>query len=112
MSEIQPHRITETDSAGRIVGTADVVPDGDDGEVLATVHLETGHREPGTGQRLVDAVMDTPGLDDAPKVTAVLPKGESEALQRVQERLPDVTEVRPAGASVIVEAEPPDPAAR
>jgi hypothetical protein len=111
VSEIQPHRITETDSEGRTVGTADVVPDGDDGEVLATVHLETGHRQPGAGQRLVDAVLETPEVGDAPKVTAVLPKGETEALQRVQERLPDVTEVRPAGASVIVEAEPADPTA-
>jgi hypothetical protein len=111
VSEIQPHRITETDNEGHVVGTADIAPDGEDGNVLATVHLEAGHRQPGTGQRLVDAVLDTPGLDEAPKVTTVLPKGEAEALQRVQERLPEVTDVRPAGASVIVEAEPADPAA-
>jgi hypothetical protein len=110
VSEIQPHQITETDSEGRLVGTADVAPDGEDGNVLATVHLEAGHHVPGAGQRLVDAVLDTPGLDEAPKVTTVLPKGEAEALQRVQERMPDVTNVRPAGASVIVEAEPADPA--
>jgi hypothetical protein len=110
VSEIQPHRITETDDEGQLVGTADVAPDNTDGDVVATVHLEAGHRQPGAGQRLVDAVLDTPGVTEASKVTTVLPKGEAEALQRVQERLTDVTDVRPAGASVIVESGPADPA--
>jgi hypothetical protein len=96
----------EVDDNGSVVAFADVErPEGSEA-ARATLHVEGGHRPPGTGARLVEAVLETAEVREAGAVVAAVPKGESEAIEKVHERLPQAT-TRPAGATVIVEAQLP-----
>ena len=102
----RPASRIEVDDDGSVVAFADVDrPEGSDA-ARATLHVEGGHRPPGTGARLVDAVLETDEVREAGAVIAAVPKGESEAIEKVHERLPGAT-TRPAGAPVIVEAQVP-----
>ncbi len=96
----------EVDQDGSVVAFAEVErPEGAD-VAKARLHVEGGHRPPGTGARLVDAVLETPEVQDAAAIVAAVPKGEGEAIQHAHERLPAAT-ARSAGATVIVEGELP-----
>jgi hypothetical protein len=96
----------EVDQDGSVVAFAEVDrPEGGD-TARAALHVEAGHRPPDTGTRLVDAVLDTPQVREAAAVVAALPRGEADALQHVQDRLPSST-TRTAGATVIVEGQVP-----
>jgi hypothetical protein len=103
--ERPPSRI-EVDDDGSVVAFADVDrPEGSDA-ARATLHVEGGHRPPGTGARLVDAVLETDEVREAGAVVAAVPKGEGEAIEKAHERLPDAI-TRQAGATVIVEGQLP-----
>jgi hypothetical protein len=67
---------------------------------------QAGHRPPGQQAEVVDEVLDDPRVQGGEQVTVAVPTGDAEALERVRERL-DVTSTRPAGSTVIVEAQPP-----
>jgi hypothetical protein len=96
----------EVDQDGSVVAFADVDrPEGSDA-ARASLHVEAGHQPPDTGSRLVDAVLDTPQVKEAGAVVASLPRGEADALEHVQQRLPSST-TRAAGATVIVEGQVP-----
>ena len=102
----RPSSHIELDDNGSVVAFADVErPEGSEA-ARATLHVEGGHRPPGTGARLVDAVLDTQEVREAGAVVASVPKGESEAIEKVHERMPEAT-TRPAGATVIVEGQLP-----
>ncbi|MCO7220616.1 hypothetical protein [Klenkia sp. PcliD-1-E] len=86
----------EVEAEGRVVASADVLADGD--SAVAALHVEPGHLPPGTRTRLVDAVVGTPAVAGAERLTTASPAGDVEVAQRVRERLDDV-EARSVGAT-------------
>jgi len=99
-----PASHVEVDQDGSVVAFADVDrPEGAEA-ARAALHVEAGHQAPDTGSRLVDAVLDTPQVREAGAVVAALPRGEADAIEHVQNRLPAST-TRAAGATVIVEGQ-------
>jgi hypothetical protein len=76
--------------------------------VTAEIPSASGHCEPGTRARAVDEALDTEPVRKAEKVTVVVPRGDFEALEQTQRRL-ETENVRPAGASVIVDGLRPRP---
>ena len=91
---------------GTVAATAKIDrPEGSPAAQVA-LHVESGHRAPGTSSRLVDAVLEAPEVRAAGAVVAAVPKGDGEAIEQVHARIPDAT-TRVAGATVIVEAELP-----
>jgi hypothetical protein len=79
----------------------------DDGtHAAAEIPGASGHHAPGDRAAAVDHVLDAEPMQQADRVTVVVPRGDHEAYERVTQRLePD--EVRAAGASVIVESAHP-----
>ena len=71
-----------------------------------SLHAESGHITPGRRASLVDAVLDLPEVRESAHLKAAFPLGDSESLQRLQQRCDDVT-TRPAGWSAILEASLP-----
>jgi hypothetical protein len=102
MSSDTPHRHVTIEQEGRVVAEAEVQHLDTPGTVQAEVHVESGHMAPGTRSRIVDEVLDDPDVREAERFKAVLPRGDAEVLERVRERLDDVS-THSAGASVVVE---------
>ena len=88
---------------GRTVATAELHPADGTGVVHSDLHVEAGHVPGGTRARLVDAVLEHPQVDEADRLLATMPLGDTEMLGRVRERCDDV-EAHAAGATKIVEA--------
>lgn len=91
----------------RTVAAAEVTTYGvSGGTARAFLRAESGHITPGRRASLVDAVLDLPQVRDCTRLQAVLPLGDCETLQRLQERCGNVI-TRPAGSSAILEADLP-----
>ena len=88
---------------GRTLATAEVHPTDDAGVVHSDLHVESGQLPAGTRSRLVDAVLEHPQVDEADRLLATMPLGDTEMLDRVRERCDDV-EARAAGSTKLVEA--------
>jgi hypothetical protein len=88
---------------GRPLASAEVRPTDEPGVVHSELHVESGHLPGGTRTRLVDAVLDHPKVDEADRLLATMPLGDTEMLDRVRQRCDDV-EARAAGATTLVEA--------
>ena len=88
---------------GRTLASAEVRPAGEPGTVRSELHVESGHLPGGTRTRLVDAVLEHPQVDEADRLLATMPVGDTEMLHRVRQRCDDV-EARAAGATTLVEA--------
>jgi hypothetical protein len=88
---------------GRLLASAEVLPTNEPGLVHSEMHVESGHLPGGTRTRLVDAVLEHPQVDEADRLLATMPIGDTEMLERVRERCDDV-EARAAGATTLVEA--------
>jgi hypothetical protein len=88
---------------GRTLASAEVRPTDEPGLVHSELHVESGHLPGGTRTRLVDAVLEHPQVDEADRMLATMPIGDTEMLDRVRERCDDV-EARAAGATKLVEA--------
>jgi hypothetical protein len=88
---------------GRTLASAEVHPTGEPGVVHSDLHVESGHVPGGTRARLVDAVLEHPQVDEAERLLATMPLGDTEMLDRVRERCDDV-EARAAGATKLVQA--------
>jgi hypothetical protein len=99
------HAHVEVQEHGRMVASGEIERTSED-DTRVSVHRESGHLPVGTSARLIDAVLDHPEVKGAGHMTAALPRGDDEALNRVQE-LCDKVETRPAGASIMVEADTP-----
>ena len=94
------------EEGGRTLASAEVHPTGEPGVVHSDLHVESGHLPGGTRTRLVDAVLEHPQVDEAERLLATMPLGDTEMLARVRERCDDV-EAHAAGATKIVEARVP-----
>jgi hypothetical protein len=105
MPDDPPATHVEVDDGGRMLASGDIERTSED-DARVSVHVEPGHLPIGTRTRLIDAVLDHPDVQDARHITAALPRGDDEALQRVRERCDNV-ETRSAGASIIVDADTP-----
>jgi hypothetical protein len=88
---------------GRQIASAEVLPTDEPGLVHSEMHVESGHLPGGTGTRLVDAVLEHPQVDEADRLLATMPIGDTEMIDRVRERCDDV-EARAAGATKLVRA--------
>jgi hypothetical protein len=88
---------------GQTLATAELHPTGTVGVVHSDMHVESGHLPAGTRARLVDAVLAHPDVDQADRLVATMPLGDTEMLARVRERC-DQVEAHAAGATKVVEA--------
>jgi hypothetical protein len=88
---------------GRTLASAEVRPAGEPGTVHSELHVESGPLPGGTRTRLVDAVLEHPQVDEADRLLATMPLGDTEMLDRVRQRCDDV-QARAAGATKLVEA--------
>jgi len=99
--ELQRH--VEISDEGRAVAAAEVTSEGPGGTARAALRAESGHITPGRRAGLAGAVLDLPGVQESARLKVVFPLGDSETLQRLRERCPDVR-THPAGGSAIMEA--------
>jgi hypothetical protein len=104
-SSHESHEIA-IETNGRLAALAKVSPTDDPAVVQAAMHVESGHVPPGACSSLVDAVLDDPQVKSASHLTASMPTGDTEMVDRVRERAASV-ELRAAGATKLVEAELP-----
>lgn len=102
------HQHIAMDDDGRLVATADLQTDPESGVLRAQLHVEAGHQRPGTGGKLVDAVLARAASGRAVRLLATISAGDAEVLERLRERCEDV-QIRAAGATVIVEGNLGDP---
>ena len=91
------------EEAGRTLASAEVHATTVPGVVHSDLHVESGHLPGGTRRRLVDAVLEHPQVDEADRLLATMPLGDTEMLERVRERC-DHVEDRAAGATKLVDA--------
>ena len=103
MARQEMHRHVEISDDDRTVAAAEVTPEGPGGTARASPCSESGHITPGRRAGLAGAVLDLPQVRESAHLNAVFPLGDSETLQRLQERCPDVR-THPAGGSAIMEA--------
>jgi len=97
----------EVSDDGRTVAAADVITsEGPDGTARVSLHAESGHITPGRRASLVNAVLDLPEVRKSAHLKAAFPLGDSESLQRLQQRCEDVS-TRPAGWSALLDASLP-----
>jgi hypothetical protein len=97
----------EVSDDDRTVATAEVTTsEGSGGTARVSLHAEPGHITPGRRASLVDAVLDLPEVQDSARVEAAFQLGDSESLDRLQQRCEDVS-ARQAGWSTLVEANLP-----
>ena len=100
------HRHVEISDHTCTVAAAEVTSQGPGGTAWASLRAESGHIAPGRRASLVDAVLELPEVQESACLKVVFPLGDSETLQRLQERCPDVR-THSAGASAITEANLP-----
>jgi hypothetical protein len=91
---------------GRLAGIATVSRTDDPAVVRSSMHVESGHLPPGARSSLVDAVLDDPDVRGASHLTASMPTGDTEMVDRVRERA-DAVELRATGATKLVDADLP-----
>ena len=107
MAEHERHHHVEVNDNDRPVAAAEVTTSVEaGGTARASLRAESGHIAPGRRASLVDAVLDLPEVQESARLKAAFPLGDSESLQRLQDRCGDVT-TRPAGSSAILEADMP-----
>jgi hypothetical protein len=103
MTRSEDHPTIQIEADGRTLATAEVHPTADPRVMHSDMHVESGHLPMWTRTRLVDAVLDHPDVDQADRLLATMPIGDTEMLARVRERCVEV-EAHAAGATKLVEA--------
>lgn len=97
----------EVSDGDRTVATAEVITSGESGGTArVSLRAEPGHITPGRRASLVDAVLDLPEVRQSARVEAAFRLGDTESLNRLQERCEDVS-TRPAGWSALLDANLP-----
>ena len=96
----------------RTVATAEVTTsEGSGGTARVSLRAEPGHITAGRRVSLVDAVLDLPEVQESARMEAAFRLGDSESLNRLQERCQDVC-THSAGWSALVDANLPPGRAR
>jgi hypothetical protein len=99
MAEHDLRQNLEVGEDDRTVATAEVTTsEGPGGIARVSLQAESGHIAPGRRATLVDAVLDLPEVRESAHLEVAFRLGDSESLQRLQERCEDVT-THPAGWS-------------
>jgi hypothetical protein len=113
MARRELHRHVEISGNERTVAAAEVTSEGPGRTARASVRAESGHITQGRRGGLADAVLDRPEVQESAHLSVVFPLGDSETLQRLQNRWLDVR-THPARHSAIMDATLPSggPAAR
>jgi hypothetical protein len=107
MTDPETSRHVEVKDGDHTVADAEVSASPEPGGTArATLRAASGHIAPGSRASLVDAVMDTPEVQESSHLQAAIPLGDSESLERLRQRSDDVT-ARPAGATALVDAKVP-----
>ena len=65
------------------------------GTARASLHAASGHVAPGHRADLVDAVVDSPEVQESSRLEATIPLGDTETLDRLRERTEETTSGRP-----------------
>lgn len=111
MAEHDLRQRVEVGEDDRTVATADVTTSaGPGGTARVTLHAEPGHITPGRRASLVDAVLDLPEVRESARLEAAFRLGDSESLQRLQERCEDDS-THPAGWTALFDANLPSSSA-
>lgn len=98
------HQHVEVGEDDRTVAAAEVTTSEESGGTArASLHAESGHITPGRRASLVDAVLNLPEVRESTRLEVAFPLGDSESLQRFQERCEDVS-TRSAGWSALLDA--------
>ena len=101
------HQHVEVGEDDRTVAAAEVTTSEESGGTArASLHAESGHITPGRRASLVDAVLNLPEVRESTRLEVAFPLGDSESLQRFQERCDDVS-TRSAGWSALLDANLP-----
>jgi hypothetical protein len=87
---------------GRVLSSATVSVTDDGNEARAQVHVAPGQLPVGTRQQMADAIHEAVTEDDAERLSAAVPRGDSELVEGISEYLGD-PELRSAGATSIVQ---------
>ena len=90
MTHSDDDQIIRIEEDGRTLASAEVHPTDEPGVVHSDLHVESGQLPGGTRTRLVDAVLEHPRVDEAERLLATMPLGDTEMLDRVRQRLTDV----------------------
>jgi hypothetical protein len=89
---------------GQLLAQATLSDVGPDGQVQAAVHVEPGQLPVGTRRELADQVHEHLVTAEADHLSAAVPLGDAELIDRMQDHLSDVS-LRAAGASSMVEGD-------
>ena len=106
MAESGQHQYIEVNDDDRTVASAEVTSEGSGGTARASLRAESGHIAPGRRASLVDAVLALPEVQESARLKAAFPLGDSESLQRLQQRCADVR-THSAGWSALLDAKVP-----
>ena len=118
MTESDSSRYIEIKDGDQTVAAAEVTTaQGAEGTARTSLRAASGHVSPGRRAELVDAVLDLPEVQASTRLEATVPLGDGESLERLREQTED-TITRPAGSTVLVDADlppagppgPPEPA--
>lgn len=91
---------------GRTLASAEIHATAEPGVVHSDLHVASGQLPGGTRSRLVDAVLAAPEVEQADRLLATMPLGDTEMVDRVRERSADV-ELRAAGATKLADVRLP-----
>jgi hypothetical protein len=107
MTEHDLSQSLEVGDDDRTVATAQVTTSAESGGTArVSLHAESGHIPPGRRASLVDAVLDLPEVQNSAHLEVAFRLGDSESLQRLQERCEEVT-THPAGWSALFDGNLP-----
>ncbi len=102
MPDPDASRQVEIKDGEEIVATAHVSKR-DEATARASLLPPSGHVPPDSRASLVDAVVETPEVQQSRRLEATVPLGDSVALDRIRERTEEAS-TRPAGATALVNA--------
>ena len=107
MTESDSSRYIEIKDGDQTVAAAEVTTaQGAEGTARTSLRAASGHVSPGRRAELVDAVLDLPEVQASTRLEATVPLGDGESLERLREQTED-TITRPAGSTVLVDADLP-----
>jgi hypothetical protein len=101
-----PRHVEIKDGDQKVAAAKVTTSPGPHGTAHASLHAVSGHIAPGSRASLVDAVMDLPEVQASEHLTATVPLGDGESLERLRERTDEST-TRPAGSTALVDAKIP-----